>query len=177
MQQLLEQWQESLGLVGLSAALIGAGFALGLIAGLLSRRRAAPVDFPDHDSPSQEFSQDTPSVEAPAGTAAGAKESARDKRRNPRRPGRSIEVFVTVPGSNHKPCKGVVLNRSAGGLGILVGDAYPIGSVIGVLPVEASHLTPWVETEVKTCRKTGDDWELGLQFVKVPPYSTMLLFG
>ena len=43
-----------------------------------------------------------------------------------------------------------VLNRSVGGLGILVGNEYPVGSIIAVLPVSASHLTPWVEAEVKT---------------------------
>lgn len=76
-----------------------------------------------------------------------------------------------------EPCKGVVLNRSVGGLGLLVGDEYPIGSTIGVLPVTASKLTPWVEVEVKSCRRNGEDWELGVQFLKMPPYSTMVLFG
>src|SRR5262245_3779745 len=155
MHQILTQWQESLGLIGYSAALAVAGFALGLIVGLLCRRRPLEPDADDDEAPALAETGATPAE------ATGAK---RDKRRNPRRPGRSVEVFVTLAGSTQKPCKGVVLNRSVGGLGILVGDEYPIGAIVGILPASASHLEPWVESEVKTCRKLGDDWEIGLQF-------------
>lgn len=159
---LLQQWQQSLGLIGYSAALAGAGFAIGLIVGLLLRRTPAPLPAPPPPAP-----QTPEPVEDPS----------RDKRRNPRRPGRSVEIFVAVAGSFSQPCKGVVLDRAVGGLGILVGDEYAIGSKMSVLPASASKLTPWVEVEVKSCRKSGDDWEIGVQFLTPPPYATMVLFG
>jgi hypothetical protein len=166
MLQLLEQWQRSLGLVGLACALFGAGFVAGLAVGLLGRRRPPA---PSSTAPAMPDVAPTATVEAKGSTG--------EKRRNPRRPGRSVEVYVAIPGDTQKYCKGVVLNRSVGGLGVLVGDEYQVGSAIAVLPVTASDLTPWVEVEVKSCRRNGDDWELGLQFIKMPPYSTMLLFG
>jgi len=168
MLHILTQWQESLGLIGYSAALAVAGFALGLIVGLSCRRRPLEPDADDDEAPA---------LAEAGGTPTEATAAKRDKRRNPRRPGRSVEVFVTLAGSTQKPCKGVVLNRSIGGLGILVGDEYPVGAIVGVLPASASHLEPWVESEVKTCRKLGDDWEVGLQFIQIPPYSTMIQFG
>ena len=169
MQSILEQWQQSLGLVGFAAALAGAGFVTGALVGLFLGRRAtpsAPAVIPDIPPP---VSKEEVILDAPI--------TPRDKRRNPRRPGRSVEIFVALPNETDNPVKGVVLNRSVGGLGILVGDAYPAGTAMCVLPVSASQLTPWVEVAVKTCRRNGDDWELGVQFQKLPPYSTMVQFG
>ncbi len=162
-----EQWQQSLGLVGFAAACAGAGFVVGALVGLFFGRRATPaVIFPEPPPPE---SKEEVVIDVPL--------TPRDKRRNPRRPGRSVEVNVALTGETHNPVKGVVLNRSVGGLGVLVGDPYPRGTMMSMLPVSASLLTPWVEVEVKTCRKNGDDWELGVQFQKLPPYSTMVLFG
>lgn len=161
MLEFLTQWQLKLGLVGFSALLAGSGFGVGLIVGLLCRRSAAvplppaPVALPPAEDP----------------------DPARDKRRNPRRPGRSVEVYVAIPGSISDPCKGVVLDRSVGGLGLLVGDEYPVESRISVLPAAASKMTPWVEMQVKSCRRSGEDWEIGVQFLQTPPYATMVLFG
>jgi len=162
MLEFLTQWQQKLGLVGFSALLAGAGFGVGLIVGLLGRRRPVPAPSP-------------PVPVAPPPTEAV--DPGRDKRRNPRRPGRSVEVYVAIPGSTSDPCKGVVLDRSVGGLGLLVGDEYPVESRISVLPASASKMTPWVEMQIKSCRRSGEDWEIGVQFLQTPPYATMVLFG
>jgi hypothetical protein len=101
----------------------------------------------------------------------------KDLRRSPRRNGKIVEVLVSLPGETDFPHQGLVMNRSNGGLGILVGSEFKVGAVLGVLPSEASKLTPWVEVEVKSCRKHPEGFELGLQYIKVPPYSTLVLFG
>jgi hypothetical protein len=101
----------------------------------------------------------------------------RDNRRTPRRAGKIIEVLVAAQGETEFPRRGLVLNRSNGGLGILVHDEYSVGSMIGVMPADASRLTPWVEVEVKSCRKISDGYELGLQYLMVPPYATLVMFG
>ena len=101
----------------------------------------------------------------------------RDNRRSPRRAGKIVEVLVAPPGETQTPRRGLVLNRSNGGLGVLLHEEYPIGSMIGVMPADASRLTPWVEVEVKSCRKNPDGYELGLQYLMVPPYSTLVMFG
>jgi hypothetical protein len=100
-----------------------------------------------------------------------------DTRRTPRRGGKIVEVLVAPPGETETPRRGLVLNRSNGGLGVLVREEYPVGSMIGVMPAEASKLTPWVEAEVKSCRKNPDGFEVGLQFLMVPPYSVLVMFG
>jgi hypothetical protein len=101
----------------------------------------------------------------------------RDNRRTPRRAGKIIEVLVAPQGETEFPRRGLVLNRSNGGLGVLVNDEYAVGSMIGVMPADASRLTPWVEVEVKSCRKNSDGYELGLQYLMVPPYATLVMFG
>jgi hypothetical protein len=101
----------------------------------------------------------------------------RDSRRTPRRAGKIIEVLVAAQGEAADPRRGLVINRSNGGLGVLVHDEYPIGSMIGVMPADASRLTPWVEVEVKSCRKNPDGYELGLQYLMIPPYATLVMFG
>jgi hypothetical protein len=101
----------------------------------------------------------------------------RDHRRTPRRAGKIVEVLVAAQGETEFPRRGLVLNRSNGGLGILVHDEYVVGSMIGVMPADASRLTPWVEVEVKSCRKNPDGFELGLQYLMVPPYATLVMFG
>jgi PilZ domain len=101
----------------------------------------------------------------------------RDNRRTPRRAGKIVEVLVAPPGQTDEPRRGLVLNRSNGGLGVLLNEEFPIGSMLGVMPADASRLTPWVEVEVKSCRKNPDGYELGLQYLMIPPYATLVMFG
>ena len=48
---------------------------------------------------------------------------------------------------------------------------------LAVIPLNAPSITPWVDIEVRTCRKVGDNFELGCQFVKTPNWSILLMFG
>jgi hypothetical protein len=163
---MFDQLLTSLGPIGYAAVCAGVGLVVGLGIGFALRKAPASAPMPE------------PAPAAPVDAKVETTESKGDKRRNPRRPGRSVEVFVHMPGQlQESSIKGVILNRSVGGLGILVGDEYLVGSTLGVLPAAASKLTPWVEVEVKSCRRNGEDWEIGVQFLKVPPYSTMVLFG
>src|SRR5262245_7383086 len=143
---MFEQLLTSLGPAGYAALFAGAGFVIGLVIGLISRRGPTAVPAP---APTLAPTSAPPKAAPTVQTA----ESKGDKRRNPRRPGRSVEVLVHMPGQIQDDIKGVILNRSVGGLGILVGDEYPVGITIGVLPAAASKMTPWVEVEVKSCRR------------------------
>src|SRR5262245_25739097 len=55
----------------------------------------------------------------------------RDRRAAPRRRGNTIEVLIQLD-EDQPPIRGWVENRSAGGLGILVEQAIPEGSVVKV---------------------------------------------
>ena len=167
MNSLLEHWQQSIGPIGYAASLVSAGMVVGLLSGLaLALKRVMPQGISDIPPPDSKEKIIPIALVTP-----------RDKRRNPRRLGGSVEIFVALPGETSNPVKGVVLNRSVGGLGILVGDAYPVGTTMCVRPLAASEMTPWVEVGVRTCRKRGGDWEVGVQFQKLPPYATMVQFG
>ncbi len=172
MLEQLVHLQRTLGPIGSIALPFAAGIVLGALCGILYCR-GGRGDKPSLDNAipkSGEANLDSP-------TEPLAIATSRDKRRLPRRSGHVTEVYVARSGEIHNPQQGLVINRSPGGLGLLLSDAYPVGTVLGVLPVKASEMTPWVEVEVKNCRPSGDDWEVGVQFLKVPPYSTMLLFG
>lgn len=100
-----------------------------------------------------------------------------DKRGIARRRGKVIEVFIATPETKEEPIRGLVLDRSMNGLGLACDYELPVGTVISVLPVEAETMVPWVDVQVRNCRHNGTHWDVGCQFVTVPPYSTLLLFG
>lgn len=177
--QFLETWQHILGLPGFTGATLGVGVVSGL---LLSRFTQGGSTIVSPSPNRNEAEDETPPVVEAQGPvkltmAAPAAKATKEQRRTPRRSGRHVHVFVTSPGSSEEPRQGIVLDRSAGGLKILLGHDYQPGETLQVLPGGASQLTPWVAVVVRTCQKSGEDWEVGVQFQTVPPYATMVLFG
>jgi hypothetical protein len=73
--------------------------------------------------------------------------------------------------------QGWVVDRSVGGLGLRTEVPLPVGAVFNVRPRSATAIVPWTEVEVKSCRQHAAAWEVGLQFVRTPPWSVLLLFG
>jgi len=103
--------------------------------------------------------------------------SRSEKRLAPRRTGNPVAVRYQSMERRGQPVQGLVRDRSVGGLRLTVSEQFATGTVLRVLPANAPDVTPWVEVEVKTCRQTGDDFELGCQFIKQPPWSVLILFG
>jgi hypothetical protein len=167
MVEQLQHFQQAVGPAGALLIPLIAGFLGGAgLTTLVHRRTPSPAPPPAPAAPAE---QETDEMRL--------NWEKKDNRRAPRRAGRICEVFIALPGETENPAQGLILKRSVGGLGVLVGNEYTPGMVLGVLPAEATKSTPWVEVEVKSCRKNGEDWELGVQFLKVPPYATLLLFG
>jgi len=100
-----------------------------------------------------------------------------DKRGIARRRGKVIQVYIATPENKAEPILGLVIDRSMNGLGLAVDNELPVGAMLSLLPVEAEEMVPWVDVQVRNCRHTGSQWDVGCQFVTVPPYSTLLLFG
>jgi hypothetical protein len=101
-------------------------------------------------------------------------------RQSSRRQGNPIEVFVA--GSEDKKVleQAYVLDRSLGGLRIATIQELPVGTILSIRPVQAIEIVPWVDLEVRSCRPRHEipgEFDLGCQFVKLPPYPVMLLFG
>jgi hypothetical protein len=94
-----------------------------------------------------------------------------------RRGGNSVLVHLVDPQQEGNAQPAWVLDRSVGGLCLAVNEPIAEGSLRNVRAANAPTATPWVEIQVKSCRQASNDWELGCQFIKTPPWSVMLLFG
>jgi hypothetical protein len=103
--------------------------------------------------------------------------SATEKRGALRRGGNPMPVLISDQEVKEQPYQGWILDRSTGGLCLAVGEKVQPGTIVSVRTTNAPVTIPWVQIEVKTCREVDGNWELGCRFVKVPPWSVMLLFG
>src|SRR5262249_45081296 len=100
-----------------------------------------------------------------------------ERRLWPRR-NKQIPVFVTRPddAEDSKPRRAWVLDRSPGGLRLLVRDVVDEGSILLVRPVSASADSAWVGVRVKSARPKDGQQALGCEFV-LPTWDTFLLFS
>jgi hypothetical protein len=97
-----------------------------------------------------------------------------DRRAAPRRKGNAVDVQL-VDSKEQPPLRGWVLNRSQGGLGLLVDEAVPEGTVCRVRPSNSN--SGWIEVSVRYCRREGGQYELGCQFHRTPNWNELLQFG
>jgi hypothetical protein len=128
------------------------------------------------------FRRRRPKVSKPKADAEGLPmpkvfQRVREKRSFARRSGNAVAVFWTDAPGEENLCRASVIDRSAGGLCLLLDDPVEIGKVLRVRPCCAPGTAPWVEVHVRSCRKEAGQWELGCQFVTIPGFSVLLLFG
>ena len=109
-------------------------------------------------------------------TAMVTKQFEPDRRSAPRRKGNRVEVLLT-DGSEKTPRKGWVIDRSMGGLCLIVENPLAEGTVLNVRPRHAPQTAPWTSIEVRSCRAEEAQWELGCRFVQMPHWNDLLLFG
>ena len=104
----------------------------------------------------------------------------KDQRTMHRRQGNPVEVHIAAPDKKDERSIGSVLDRSVGGMRLAVFNTLEVGTVVSIRPVHADSIVPWVDVEVRSCRPSvemPDQFEVGCQYVKSPPYSIQLLFG
>jgi hypothetical protein len=102
--------------------------------------------------------------------------STRERRSAPRRRGNSVEVYISEkPEAAH--IHGWVVDRSVGGLCVLVEKSLAEGALVNIRPRSAPEGVPWTPIEVRSCRPEQGEWELGCRFVKTPQWNVLLLFG
>ena len=104
------------------------------------------------------------------------KKSEPDRRSAPRRKGNRVEVHLTDD-SKRPPLLGWVVDRSMGGLCLIVEQPLKEGAVLNVRPRQAPQTAPWTAIEIRSCRADGGEWEVGCRFVKTPQWNDLLLFG
>jgi len=106
-----------------------------------------------------------------------AQGSPSNLRKAARRGGNLVEVLYARPEGRSNPLKGWVMDRSVAGLCLWLGEDFPEGTILAVLPVSASSVTPWTDVEVCNCRPGQDGFEVGCKFVKTPPSLILMQFG
>jgi hypothetical protein len=98
-----------------------------------------------------------------------------EKRGTVRRSGNAVPVLVDE--GDGVLVRGYVVDRSAGGVGVALDHSLALGTIVRVRPSKAPDTAPWVEVQVKSCRAESTEYELGCQFLTLPPFNVLLLFG
>jgi hypothetical protein len=104
-------------------------------------------------------------------------ESGGEKRRSLRRNGNPVTVLISdalIPG---KPLRGLVLDRSRGGLYLSVPHRIDAGCLLTVRTLDFPDSVASVRLLVRHCKENGKEWRIGCQFVEKLPWSVLLLFG
>lgn len=103
--------------------------------------------------------------------------SRQERRGSTRRAGTPVSVLIADPSRTAQPYEGYVVDRSVGGLGLEVSTEVAAGTVLSLRPSQAAPMIPWVQVQVRYCKKTRDAWRLGCRFIRVPPSSVLWQFG
>jgi hypothetical protein len=119
-----------------------------------------------------------PPPEEPGGHDPFDKGGFLEQRRALRRTGHAISVFILDAKTQKEICASYVMDRSMGGLRLLVGQAIAEGTILQVRPSSCPDADNAVEVEVRHAKKlTSDEWALGCRYVRSYPVSKLLLFG
>jgi hypothetical protein len=99
----------------------------------------------------------------------------RERRAAPRRKGGCAEAEV-APGGDGLPLYGWVLDRSVGGLCLLLDRPLAAGAAIQVRP-RCREPLPWCAAAVRSCRPAHGGWEAHVEFARTPRWNVLALFG
>lgn len=108
---------------------------------------------------------------------APPEQSYADRRGSVRREGAPVRVLLSSSTLRGGVNDAYVVDRSTGGLRIVMQAAVPPGSTLQVRAANAPDNIGFVTLIVRSCRKHPDHFELGCEFEKTPPWNVLLLFG
>jgi hypothetical protein len=101
----------------------------------------------------------------------------KDRRATTRRQGNVVSVTLTDPQGPEHSMSGWVMNRSGGGLCLLVDEEVSPGTVLTVTPHLGLTTFEWIRVEVKSCRPERKSWLLGCQFIEKLSWDDLRPFG
>lgn len=108
---------------------------------------------------------------------APPEQSYADRRESVRRDGAPIRVVLSSPTFRNGVSDGYVVDRSTGGLKIVTRAAVAPGSLMQVRAANAPDTVGYVSIIIRSCRPEGDQFLVGCEFEKTPPWNVLLLFG
>lgn len=103
--------------------------------------------------------------------------STQERRSTPRRKGNPVSVHICNDGNEDNSIQGWVVDRSAGGIRLLVDEAVSAGTLLKVRPTKAPSTFPWTSVKVKSCYPERKSWNLGCQFLEKLTWEDLQLFG
>ena len=152
---------------------VGAGVAILVLTALfIQHRRRREIDPESLATPTP-----APVKEEKALSWAPPEQSYADRRGSVRREGGPVRVVLSSPTFRNGVNDGFVVDRSTGGLRIVMQAAIAPGSTLLVRAANAPDNISFVTVIVRSCRKNGDHYEVGCEFEKTPPWNVLLLFG
>lgn len=116
-------------------------------------------------------------VRARTPAAPAAEADAQALRAAPRRSGNPVSVQLRNPSLHDDEFQGWVVDRSSGGLGILVDQPVAVNTVLHVRPTKAHSSLPTVQIQVKSCRPERSSFNIGCQFVQKLSWAELQMFG
>lgn len=125
-------------------------------------------------------SQSLTAVHGPSQSTSGAVPdpfvwgSHGEKRGATRRAGCPVAVLLSVANEH---LDALVVERSLGGVALHLDRELPAETFVKVRAKDATPLVPWVEVDVRTCRRESSHYRLGCRFVAVPPTSVLWTLG
>lgn len=154
-------------------ALVGSVCALGLLVIFTLIRMFRPRPKPQKQDPLEIV----PSADKNHEFDPFVSGSASEKREVFRRKGNPVKVLVRGEGFWDDPIGALVVDRSSGGMALLVPIEVTSGALVQVRPERAPETTQWAEVEIRSARPEQGEWLLGCKFVESIPWSLMLQFG
>jgi hypothetical protein len=154
-------------------AAVGGGVAVAVLMALLvgiNRRRRGERD-------PLAVSAANPPPDEKALNWAPPEQSYADRRGSVRREGGAVRVVLSSPTFRNGVGEGFVMDRSTGGLRIVMQVAIAPGRTLQVRAANAPDTVGFVTVIVRCCRQNGDHYEVGCEFEKTPPWNVLLLFG
>jgi hypothetical protein len=100
-----------------------------------------------------------------------------ERRSNLRRYGSPTQVYVSDIELSGDPLPGWVVDRSSGGLGLMLTRPLEVDNVINVRAANVPESTAWVQVRVRHCRPTEGGYQVGCKFQSEQPWRVMLMFG
>jgi len=150
---------------------LGSGFTVVLVFLLLGRRQRRPATIVVSAERAREESEQPPDDWLPSTRKPD------DRRRTSRRSGVPTAIQIVDPKKPKKALEGFVLDRSSGGLRVASEKPFPTGAALQVRPTNAPTETPWVSIIIRSCKESGDFFEVGCQFQEDVPWHILLMFG
>jgi hypothetical protein len=99
-----------------------------------------------------------------------------DRRMSLRKWGNPTAVSIIAAAGGKGDLDGTIWNRSDGGLGVLVDQAFAPGDQLMIRAKEAPPQIPWVRAEVRHCQPLRKSWMIGCKFQEVVHWETWVWF-